>query len=226
MPARSGFFAGIVARMKVDDQILVSEFLKVLDLVGTFAFALSGAVSGVKHRIDLFGVLVLSFAAATAGGITRDVLIGAIPPASIKDWRYITLSMVAGVVTFFWYPLIARMKSPVQIFDALGLGLFAVTGAGKAIAFHLGPSAALLMGVLTGIGGGIARDVLVSEVPVVFTAELYAVAALAGAAVVVFGNLVFPRSGPIAAIGGLLCVGLRLIAVRRGWKLPVAQQPD
>jgi len=89
--------------MKVDDQILVSESLRVLDLVGTFAFAISGAVSGVKHRIDLFGVLVLSFAAATAGGITRDVLIGAIPPASIQDWRYITLSMIAGLVTFYWY---------------------------------------------------------------------------------------------------------------------------
>jgi uncharacterized membrane protein YeiH len=222
-----GPFAGMVARMKVDDQILVSEFLKVLDLVGTFVFALSGAVSGVKHRIDLFGVLVLSFAAATAGGIMRDVLIGAIPPASIQDWRYITLSMVAGVITFFRYSLIARMKSPVQIFDAMGLGLFAVVvGAGKAIAFHLGPGAAVLMGVLTGIGGGIARDLLVSEVPVVFTAELYAVAALAGAAVVVFGNAVFPRSAPIAAIGGVVCVALRLMAIRNGWKLPVAQQPD
>src|SRR3954454_19185095 len=179
--------------MAIDEHILVSEFLRVLDLVGTFVFALSGAISGVKHRIDLFGVLVLSFAAATAGGITRDVLIGAIPPASIADWRYITLSMIAGVVTFFWYPLIASMKSPVQIFDALGLGLFAVTGAGKALTFHLGPSAAVLMGMLTGIGGGIARDLLVSEVLVVFTAELYAVAALAGAAIVVFGNAVCPR---------------------------------
>src|SRR5690349_5439853 len=133
MPARSGFFAAIVARMKVDDQILVSEFLKVLDLVGTFAFALSGAVSGVKHRIDLFGVLVLSFAAATAGVITRDVRIGAVPPASIADWRYITLSMIAGAVTFFWYPLNARRKSAVQIFDGAGLDLFAATGVGKAI---------------------------------------------------------------------------------------------
>jgi uncharacterized membrane protein YeiH len=212
--------------MKVDDQILVSEFLKALDLVGTFVFALSGAISGVKHRIDLFGVLVLSFAAATAGGITRDVLIGAIPPASIQDWRYITLSMVAGFVTFYWYPFIARMKSPVQIFDAVGLGLFAVAGAGKAIAFHLGPGAAVLMGVLTAIGGGIARDLLVSEVPVVFTAELYAIAALAGAAVVVFGDAVFPRSAPIAAIGGVVCVALRLMAIRNGWKLPVARQPD
>lgn len=223
MPLRP---TGIVRRMIVNDHILVSEFLKVLDLVGTFVFALSGAVSGVKHRIDLFGVLVLSFVAATAGGITRDVLIGAIPPASIQDWRYITLSLVAGFVTFFWYPLIAKMKSPVQIFDALGLGLFAVVGAGKAIAFHLGPGAAVLMGVLTGIGGGMARDVLVSEVPVVFTAEVYAVAALAGAAVVVMGNAFFPRFSPVGAIGGIVCVALRLMAIRKGWKLPVAQQPD
>lgn len=212
--------------MKVDNQILVGEFLRVLDLAGTFAFALSGAVSGVKHRIDLFGVLVLSFVAATVGGITRDVLIGAVPPASIQDWRYIGLSIVAGLLTFFWYPVIAKIKSPVQIFDAVGLGLFAVTGASKAIAFNLGPGAAVLMGMLTGIGGGVARDLLVSEVPVVFTAELYAVAALAGAAVVVFGNTVFPASAPIALIGGTVCVALRLTAVRRGWKLPVAQQPD
>jgi uncharacterized membrane protein YeiH len=118
------------------------------------------------------------------------------------------------------------MKSPVQIFDAMGLGLFAAVGAGKAVAFHLGPGAAVLMGVLTGIGGGITRDLLVSEVPVVFTAELYAVAALAGAAIVVFGNAIFPKSTPIAAIGGVVCVALRLMAIRRGWKLPVAQQPD
>jgi uncharacterized membrane protein YeiH len=134
--------------------------------------------------------------------------------------------MIAGVVTFFWYPLIAKMKSPVQIFDALGLGLFAVVGAGKAIDFHLGPSAAVLMGVMTGIGGGIARDLLVSEVPVVFTAELYAVAALAGATVVVVGDSVFPRSALVAVVGGVVCVVLRLMAIRRGWKLPVAQHPD
>ena len=213
--------------MTLNDHVLVSGLLRVLDLVGTFVFAISGAISGVKHRIDLFGVLVLSFVAATAGGITRDVLIGAIPPASIQDWRYITLSLVAGVVTFYWFPLIAKMKSPVQLFDALGLGLFAVVGAGKALAFHLGPGAAVLMGVLTGIGGGMARDILVSEVPVVFTAELYAVAALAGAAVLVIGKTVFPSSMAVAAaIGGIVCVALRLLAIWRGWKLPVAQQPD
>ena len=212
--------------MTLNDQVLVSGFLKVLDLVGTFVFAVSGAAAGVKHRIDLFGVLVLSIVAATAGGITRDVLIGAIPPASIHDWRYITLSLLAGFVTFFWYPLLAKMKSPVQLFDALGLGLFAVVGAGKALAFHLGPGAAVLMGVLTGIGGGMARDILVAEVPVVFTADLYAIAALAGAGVVVIGDTFLPRSATIApAIGGIVCVVLRLLAIRRGWKLPVAQHP-
>lgn len=213
--------------MALNDQVLVSGFLKALDLVGTFVFAISGAASGVKHRIDLFGVLVLSVVAATAGGITRDVLIGAIPPASIHDWRYIALSLLAGIVTFFWYPLIAKMKSPVQFFDALGLGLFAVVGAGKAMAFHLDPSAAVIMGVVTAIGGGMVRDVLVGEVPVVFTAELYAVAALAGAVVVVVGDTAFPGHAAIApAIGGIVCVTLRLLAIWRGWKLPVAQQPD
>ncbi len=212
--------------MPVNDAVLISEFLKALDLVGTFVFAISGAVSGVRHRIDLFGVLVLSFVAATAGGIVRDVLIGATPPAAIQDWRYLALSLLAGFVTFYWYPLVAKVKSPIQVFDALGLGLYAVAGAGKALAFHLGPGAAVLMGMLTGIGGGIARDLLVSQVPVVFTAELYAVAALAGAAVLVIGDSVFGSSTPAAAIGGVVCVALRLMAIRKGWRLPVAQQPE
>src|SRR3954447_14250308 len=99
--------------MAIDEHILVSEFLRVLDLVGTFVFAISGAVSGVRHRIDLFGVLVLSFVAATAGGIVRDLLTGAVPPAAIQDWRYLALSMAAGMITFFWYPLITKTKSPV-----------------------------------------------------------------------------------------------------------------
>ncbi len=158
--------------MALGDQIIVGDFLKVLDLIGTFVFAISGAVAGVKHRIDLFGVLVLSFVAATAGGIARDILIGAVPPAAIQDWRYLASSLAAGLITFYWHPLIAKIKSPVQFFDAVGLGLFTVTGASKALAFHLGPGAAMLMGMLTGIGGGVARDLLVSKVPVVFTAEL------------------------------------------------------
>lgn len=206
--------------MPIDERVLVSESVRLLDLVGTFVFALSGAMAGVQNRLDLFGVLVLSFA-ATAGGIVRDVLIGAVPPAAIQDWRYLALSLTAGLVTFFWHPLIAKMKSPVQIFDAFGLGLFAIAGAGKATSFHLEPGGAILMGVLTGIGGGVARDLLISQVPAVFTAELYAVAALAGAAVAV--GIIFPSYIPAATLGGMICVGLRLMAIRNGWKLPIAK---
>src|SRR5260370_13700909 len=140
--------------MIVDQHILVSDLLVALDLGGTFVFALSGAVAGVKHRLDLFGVLVLSFAAATAGGIARDVLIGSVPPAAISDWRYMAVAFLAGLVTFFLYPIINRIGSPVQVFDAVGLGLFAVVGAGKTLAFYPGPWAAALLGVLFGSGRG------------------------------------------------------------------------
>ena len=150
-----------------------------LDLFGTFVFALSGAMVGVRHRLDLFGVLVLSFAAATAGGIARDLLIGAVPPAPIADWRYIAVPVLAGLATFRWHPMIRRVQSPVLVFDAAGLSLFAVSGALKALAFGLNPVAAVLLGMLTGIGGGMVRDVLVAEVPTVLRAEVYAVAALA-----------------------------------------------
>ena len=204
----------------------METLLLVLDLFGTFVFALSGAVAGVRHRLDLFGVLVLAYAAATAGGITRDLLIGAVPPASVADWRYIVVPVVAGLATFRWHPIIQRWQSPVLIFDAAGLGLFAVAGALKALDFGLNPLAAVLLGTLTGIGGGIARDVLLTEVPNVLHAELYAVAALAGAAVVVGGELLHLPSTPLAIVGALLCFGLRLVAVRRGWGLPVARAPQ
>jgi uncharacterized membrane protein YeiH len=179
-------------------------------------------MAGLKHRLDLFGVLVLSFAAANSGGIVRDLLIGATPPAGISDWRYIVVPLLAGVVTFYWSPIISRLRSPVLVFDAAGLALFAVAGTLKALAFHLNPLAAIMLGVLTGVGGGIVRDVLVSQIPIVLRADLYAVAALAGAAVVVLGRkLHFPSEASTAA-GAILCFGLRLLAILRGWHLPVA----
>src|ERR1700726_3705125 len=152
------------------------SLLLVLDLVGTFVFALSGAGAAVKHRLDLFGVLVLSFVAGNVGGITRDVLIGSVPPAAISDWRYLAVSLLAGVITFYWYSAVDRLRSPVLVFDAAGLALFAVSGTQKALAFGLNPIMAALLGVLTGIGGGIVRDVLLAEVPVVLRSDLYAVA--------------------------------------------------
>jgi uncharacterized membrane protein YeiH len=160
-----------------------------LDLVGTFVFALSGATAGVKPRLDFFGVLVMSFAAANSGGIARDLLIGAVPPAAVSDWRYLAVSLLAGAITFYWHPVIDWLRSPVLVFDGAGLALFAVSGTQKALAFGLNPIMAALLGMLTGIGGGIVRDVLLAEVPMVLRSDLYAVAALSGAAVVAIGSL-------------------------------------
>jgi uncharacterized membrane protein YeiH len=200
----------------------MDKLVLVLDLAGTFVFALSGATAGVKHRLDLFGVLVLAYAAGNAGGITRDVLIGAIPPLAISDWRFIAASVLAGLLTFFWSPLVNRLRSPVLLSDAAGLALFAVSGAQTALAYHLSPVAAVLLGMLTGIGGGMVRDVLVTEVPTVLRAELYAVAALAGAAVVVVGDFLSFPSLPVTLGGVALCFGLRVMAIWHGWGLPVA----
>ncbi len=201
---------------------LQSSLVLVLDLCGTFAFAVSGATAAVRRRLDIFGVLVVSFAASTFGGISRDLLIGATPPAAIQDWRYLAVAIAAGVITFFWSQLVERLRNPVRLLDAVGLAFFAVAGTEKALAFGLSPLMAALMGMLTGIGGGIARDVLVADVPVVLRAELYAVAALVGAGIVVGGHLLGLPVVATAVAGGLACFALRLLALRRGWRLPVA----
>jgi uncharacterized membrane protein YeiH len=210
-------------------QAYAATTLLVLDLIGTFVFALSGAVAGVRERLDLFGVLVLSFAAASAGGIMRDLLIGAVPPAAISDWRYLAVSLLAGLVVFFWYPIserIRNLRNHVLIFDAAGLALFAVAGTQKALGYRLNPVMAALLGVLTGVGGGMLRDVLVAQVPTVLRAELYAVAALAGAVVVVVGHVLNLPPTATAAAGAAVCFGIRLVAIRRGWHLPVAGLPQ
>ena len=198
----------------------------VLDLTGTFVFALSGALAGVKRELDLFGVLVLSFAAANSGGITRDVLIGAIPPGAVNDWRYLGVSLFAGVITFYFSRLIVRMSNPVLLFDAAGLALFAVSGASKALAYGLNPVMAIVLGMVTGIGGGMVRDILLAEIPTVLRAELYAVAALAAAAVVVIGHMLQLQVAPVTAVALILCFWLRVMAIRHGWRLPVAKLRD
>lgn len=212
--------------MIANEQIVVNTLLVAFDLGGTFVFALSGATAGVKHKLDLFGVLVLAFAAGNSGGIVRDLMIGAVPPAAISDLRYIAVSIFAGLITFYWYRIINRLRSPVLVFDAAGLALFAVSGAGKALAFHAGPYAATLLGMLTGIGGGMVRDALLSEIPTVLRTELYAVAALVGSAVMVLGRMLHLPSSAAAIAGAVLCFGLRFMAMQRGWKLPTARLPD
>lgn len=202
---------------------MTSTFVLLLDFLGTFAFAISGALVAVRHRLDLFGVLVLSFAAATAGGITRDVLLGATPPVALVDWRYLAVSAVAGLITFYRHADVERFRNPVQVSDAVGLALFAVVGASKALAAGVGPVGAVMLGVVTGVGGGVVRDVLVAEVPAVLQRELYAVAALAGALLLVAGRSLDLPPAPVAVAGAVLCFGVRWMAIRRGWRLPVAK---
>jgi uncharacterized membrane protein YeiH len=208
-------------------QLLLSTatLLSGLDLIGTFVFALSGAASGVKHKLDAFGVGVLAFVAGNAGGVTRDLLIGAVPPAAIKDWRYVAVSLAAGGVTFLWYRNVKRLQPVVLLFDAAGLGLFAVAGTQKALAYGVNPFVSALLGMLTGIGGGVLRDLLVNEIPVVLRADLYALAALAGAALVVGGHLAHWPPTATTIAGAILCFAIRLLAIRRGWSLPPARLP-
>jgi uncharacterized membrane protein YeiH len=203
--------------------------LLVLDLIGTFVFALSGAAAGIKERLDLFGVLVLSFAAASAGGIMRDLLIGAVPPAAISDWRYVGVSLLAGLIIFFWYPVSERLhklSNLVLIFDGAGLALFAVVGTQKALGYGLNPVMSALLGTLTGIGGGMLRDALLAQVPTVLRSDLYAVAALVGASLVALGHVLNLPPTEMAIAGAVLCFAIRLAAIRRGWRLPVAHVPQ
>jgi uncharacterized membrane protein YeiH len=154
------------------------------------------------------------------------VLIGSVPPAAISDWRYLAVSLLAGVITFYWPSAVGKLSSRVLVFDAAGLALFAVSGAQKALAFGLNPVMAALLGMLTGIGGGMARDLLAAEIPTVLQADIYAVAALAGAAVVVIGQPLQVPPTITTIIGALLCFGLRLVAIHRRWQLPVASRTD
>jgi uncharacterized membrane protein YeiH len=201
----------------------IETFVYILDLGGTFVFAISGAVAAVNRRLDIFGIVVLSFVAGNFGGIGRDLLIGAVPPAALTDARYLLVSVLAGLITCFLYAGVDRLRSPVLLFDAAGLSFFAVAGAQKAIEFGLSPVMSALLGMLTGIGGGMTRDVLLAEIPQVLRSDLYAVAALAGASIVVIGNVLGFPYGVSALAGGALCFGLRFMAIRYRWHLPVAR---
>lgn len=208
------------------EQKVIHDLLLAFDLAGTFVFAISGAMLGVQRRLDIFGILVLSFVASSVGGIIRDLLIGAVPPAAISDWRYLAVSLAAGMLTFVCYSPMARLRKAILIFDAAGLALFAVAGAEKALAHGLNPLMAALLGMLTGIGGGIARDLLVARTPAVLKSDLYAVAALAGAGLVVVGHLLNWPIVPTTIAGAGACFGLRLMAIHYGWNLPVAHPAD
>jgi len=196
----------------------------VLDLGGTFVFAISGAVAAVKYRLDIFGVMVLAFTAGNVGGITRDLLIGAVPPAAISSLNYLGVSLLAGLIVFFRDPAVTRHNNAVLWFDAVGLAFFAVAGAEKALLHGINPVMAALLGMLTGIGGGMLRDVLVMQIPTVLRSDLYALAALVGAAIVVGGHLLNVNAVATTVVGGLACFALRYLAIRHGWHLPRARK--
>ena len=197
--------------------------LTLLDLAGTFVFALSGGLRGVERRLDSFGVVFLAFVAAVSGGVLRDLLIGATPPAAMQSWSYIAVSTLAGTLCFFAYGPIVKLARPIAVFDALGLGLFAVVGARKALDAGLSPLMAALLGMLTAVGGGVVRDVLTTRTPMVLHREVYALAALAGAAALAFGDWIGAPDMATAPLGAALATGLRLVALKRDWRLPRAR---
>ena len=191
-----------------------------VDLAGTFAFAISGATAARRCNLDLFGILAIAFITACGGGIARDLCIGAIPPAGLSDWRYLFTAIVAALLTVVAYPWVERLTYPVRLFDAMGLGLFAVYGAHKALLATGNVEVAIILGMVTAIGGGLARDMLLARVPVVLQREIYASAAFAGAALAVLGErfgwpVLWATWLPI-----LLCFTLRFVSLRYGWNLP------
>lgn len=194
----------------------------VLNLAGTFVFGLSGGLAAARAHLDLLGVVVLAAVVGLAGGVIRDLLIG-VPPATFRDWRYLSAVGAAGLVCFFAGSMLERFEPGVMVFDAVGLSLFAVTGATKGLQFGLGPVQAILLGTITGVGGGMLRDVLLGEVPTVLREGLYAVPALLGAAVLVVAQEAGNSSPVFPVLGAAVCVIVRLIGLRYGVRLPTAR---
>jgi uncharacterized membrane protein YeiH len=190
-----------------------------LDLTGCFVFALSGGLAAVRARLDVFGVLVVATVTAIGGGIVRDVLAGVTPPNALRHWPYLAVPAAASVVVFIWHPRVTRLRRPIIVLDAAGLGLFTVTGTRLALDHGLAPAGAVALGVLTGIGGGMLRDLLLREIPLVLRREIYALASAAGAALVVLGDRVGWTAG--WQVGGAALVFLiRMVAARRHWSAP------
>lgn len=205
---------------------LFQDLSQALDWIGTFVFALSGGLLGVKKRFDLFGVLFLSFVVAVAGGVLRDLLIGSVPPVAMKEIHYFLIALAGGLITFYAYPNVASMQRQILLFDAVGLALFAVIGAQKAMDFGINPVMVAIMGMLTGIGGGMTRDVLAGEIPFVLRSDLYAIAALAAGAIVSVGHVLGIEPVYPMLAGAATCVFLRLMAIYRGWRAPAPRWGD
>src|SRR2546428_6966476 len=193
----------------------------ILNLVGTFAFGLSGVIMAVRKKMDLFGVLVISVATGLGGGIMRDIILGHVPPTTLVDWRYLAAAGVAGLLVFFDFRQIVKWSRFVTAFDAAGLAIFTVTGTTIALAAQLNPVPAALLGMLTGIGGGALRDILAAEVPLVLRSEVYAVASLLGAIMITLANQTGVLGTPAEILSALATFVLPMVYSWRGWKIPI-----
>jgi uncharacterized membrane protein YeiH len=198
-----------------------SLILLVLDLAGTFAFALNGALTALRGaRLDVVGVLTLGMITAIGGGIIRDVLIDALPPATFSDWRYLAVAAAGSLLAFFFGRRLVRLSGSINLLDAAGLSLFAVTGAAKALQFGLGPVQAVILGAVTGVGGGTIRDALIQRTPTILRSELYAIPALAGATITVVAIELRHYGAAAAVIAAGTCFLIRLLGLRLGLNAP------
>jgi uncharacterized membrane protein YeiH len=197
------------------------RLLSVADIAGTFLFAIEGATAAVTGDLDLLGLMVLAFSTALAGGITRDLLIGAVPPQSLRDWRYPTVAFTGAAIVFFLHPLFENLPTqPLFVLDAGALALFAVAGTEKALKYKMHPFVAALLGTITAVGGGTIRDVFLAQIPYVLRADVYATAALIGSTVMIVARRLRMGDTPSAIFGGLSCFAIRLISAWRHWNLP------
>ncbi|MGI5128365.1 trimeric intracellular cation channel family protein [Pseudonocardia sp. CA-107938] len=197
--------------------------VSVLDLLGVAVFAASGALAAVHAKLDVFGVVVLAAVTAIGGGVVRDVLLGITPPTSLRQWEYLVVPAAVALLVFRWHPAVARLRRAVQLADALGLALFVTTGTSVALAAGAPAVTSALVGVITGIGGGVLRDVLLREIPTVLRREVYAVAAALGALVVVLGDRLALPPVPVALAAAALVAVVRVLALWRHWNVPVAR---
>jgi uncharacterized membrane protein YeiH len=191
-----------------------APLLLALDLTGTFAFAVNGALTALRvARLDIVGIVSLGMITALGGGIIRDVLLDSLPPATFSDWRYLAVAAGGGLVAFLSGRRLERLNTPITVLDAAGLSLFAVTGASKAFGLGLGPAQAVILGAVTGVGGGTLRDVMVGRIPSVLRSGLYAIPALIGAAVTVVATQLDLYGLAAAMAAAALCFGIRMIGV-------------
>ena len=199
-----------------------SDIAALLDLAGIFVFAVSGALAAVRQRLDAVGVVVLAEMTALGGGIVRDLVIGAVPPAAFTSLGYVLTPPVAAALVFFWHPQVARIMPAVLLFDAAGLGLFCATGTLKALDHGLSPLHSALLGVVTAVGGGILRDMMSGRIPgVLHDRELYALPAMLGAAVVAVAASAGLHGAGVTAGAAGLAFALRVLAMRHGWRAPL-----